>query len=343
MMREQHEQTSTILREVMTQLSFAIVTLNKEATITFASSNISALLGYSPTELLYKSARDFLHLNDVSVSRAQFDELIAVPFRQATFICKVRHSHGRMIWVEANVSNLITTTALNSIFLILRKVDDINRQFEYAVERTREMARQEERHLMAIELHDNINQMITATKLLIESAKGHSAPYPLLAQSSSNLAAVIEEIRKLTSESLRFSVSDFGLAASIHAFVESMKDAVQLKVYAHIDEYIEQRLTQEQKHQLFRIFQEGWNNTTKYAQATHMWLSISADHHLGRLELRDDGIGFDVNETRSGVGLISVSKRVKAINGHYHIQSSKSQGTIIQVHFPLNTDAVTQQ
>ena len=67
-----------------------------------------------------------------------------------------------------------------------------------------------------------------------------------------------------------------------------------------------------------------------------MSVFISSDNKLGRLELRDDGIGFNVNEIKAGVGLISVSKRVKAINGHYHIQSSKSQGTIIQVHFPLN-------
>jgi PAS domain S-box-containing protein len=335
-MIQEHERIPTILGEVMTQLSFAIVTLNSDAIITFASSNISSLLGYSPTDLLYKSARDFLHLNDVSVSRSQFDELINVPSRQALFICKVRHNDGRMIWMEVNVKNLLGAGEVDSIFLILRKVDDINRQFESAVDRTREIARQEERHLIATELHDNINQMITASKLLVDSAILHYHPNPLLKQSSLNLANVIEEIRKLTSSTLRFSVGDFGLSGAIKTFVESMKDIISLCIHIHIDEMIEERLTLDQKHQLFRIFQEAWNNTTKYANATKMSISISGDNNLGRLELRDNGIGFDVNAIKSGVGLISVSKRVKAINGHYHIQSSSMQGTIIQVHFPLD-------
>jgi PAS domain S-box-containing protein len=334
-MGQNHEQIPTILREAMTQLSFAIVTLNTEATITFTSANVSALLGYSPPELVFKCARELLHLNDVTVSRMQFDELISVPSRQAIFICKVRHKNGRMIWMEVNAKNLTGAGEINGIFLILRRVDDINFQFESAIDRSRELARQEERYLIAGELHDNINQMITASKLLIDSAIENPRRSALLRQSSSNLTAVIEEIRKLTSASLRFSVADFGLTGSIKKFIENLKEVVSLQIHFQIDENVEQRLTNDQKHQLFRIFQEAWNNTTKYAQATRMFVIISCDSHLGRLELRDNGVGFDVNKIKSGVGLISVSKRVKAINGHYHIRSSKSQGTIIQVHFPL--------
>jgi PAS domain S-box-containing protein len=335
-MGQRHEQIPTILREAMKQLSFAIVTLNTDATITFASSNVSALLGYSPRELIFKCARDLLHLNDVTVSRMQFDELISVPSRQGIFICKVRHNNGKMIWMEVNAKNLTGAGELDGIFLILRRVDDINFQFESAIDRSRELARQEERHLIATELHDNINQMITASKLLIDSAIENPQRDMLLRQSSCNLLAVIEEIRKLTSASLRFCVADFGLCGSIKKLIESVKEAVSLQIHLQVDEKVEDRLTHDQKHQLFRIFQEAWNNTTKYAGATHMLVSISGDNDLGRMELRDDGIGFDVNEIKSGVGLISVSKRVKAINGHYHIQSSKSQGTVIQVHFPLN-------
>jgi signal transduction histidine kinase len=269
------------------------------------------------------------------VTRSQFDELIGMPSRQAIFICKLRHKDGTMIWMEVNIKNLLNKSEVDSIFLILRKVDDINRQYESAVERTRELARQEERHLIGTELHDNINQIITASKLLVDSAIGHSQPIPLLQQSSANLAAVIEEIRKLTSASLRFSVADFGLIGSIKKFIESLTHVIPLKINLQVDEMLEERLTYDQKHQLFRIFQEAWNNTIKYANATQMSVIMSIDNKLGRLELRDDGIGFNINEIKAGVGLISVSKRVKAINGHYHIQSSKSHGTIIQVHFPI--------
>jgi PAS domain S-box-containing protein len=333
------QKITAILHEVMAQLSFAIVTLDRDAKITFASPNLTSWMGYDNSEILGKSAREFLHFNDIGVSRQQFEQLLTTPMQQINLITKLRHKNGWMLWLEVTARNLIGTPGMDGIFLILRKIEDSNRQLDNFIDRVAEHARNEERHFIATELHDNINQIISASKLMIDSAIDHPHPQDLLAQSSANLSIAVEEIRKLCAAAVRFSVGDFGLGGSIQRFINSMKGVIDIEVDVTIDERIESAASHDQKHHLFRIFQEAWNNTVKYSKATRMSISLSLQKELGRLDLRDNGIGFNVSKATTGVGLLSVAKRVRALNGHYHIQSWPSKGTDIQVHFPLSSES----
>ena len=76
-------------------------------------------------------------------------------------------------------------------------------------------------------------------------------------------------------------------------------------------------------------------NITKYAKATHVWLSLSARDGRVAVSVRDDGVGFDPAATRStAYGLVGMRFRVAAEQGTLTVVSMPGHGTSIQVSLP---------
>ncbi|TMI85727.1 MAG: sensor histidine kinase, partial [Bacteroidetes bacterium] len=95
---------------------------------------------------------------------------------------------------------------------------------------------------------------------------------------------------------------------------------------------------------LFRIFQEALNNTLKHAKATEIIINLDYSEGAFILEMRDNGIGFDLAKKQqsatsySGVGLKSMFNRAKLIGAHISINSEYGKGTIILIKLPLQNE-----
>jgi two-component system, NarL family, sensor kinase len=86
---------------------------------------------------------------------------------------------------------------------------------------------------------------------------------------------------------------------------------------------------------VYRILQEIISNTNKYANATR--LSIDIDCTKTNIEIRtaDNGIGFDVNENKNGLGLLSIKERVNALKGKLSLSSEAKKGTRYLIEIPI--------
>jgi signal transduction histidine kinase len=82
---------------------------------------------------------------------------------------------------------------------------------------------------------------------------------------------------------------------------------------------------------LYRIIQEALNNINKYANATIIELILNVNKNVLFLEIKDNGIGFNVNKVKSGIGLKNMRNRAKTMNGEINIDSEKDKGTIIML------------
>ena len=87
---------------------------------------------------------------------------------------------------------------------------------------------------------------------------------------------------------------------------------------------------------LLRIGQEALSNTLKYANARHFKTRLICDAREVRLELRDDGDGFQVKDRHDGVGLRGMCERAEEMGGELKIVSSRGKGTTITAILPLN-------
>jgi signal transduction histidine kinase len=85
--------------------------------------------------------------------------------------------------------------------------------------------------------------------------------------------------------------------------------------------------------------QEALTNCARHAQATDVLVSIAAQAGNVDVIVRDNGVGFDANYERGGLGLIGMRERVQALDGSLNIFSQAETGTIIRAQIPIGVTA----
>ena len=105
------------------------------------------------------------------------------------------------------------------------------------------------------------------------------------------------------------------------------------------------QLTGERETVLYRVTQEALTNVAKHARASRVWVLLTTDNHLVRLQIRDDGVGFDpatmttsdlVEQSR--FGLVGMRERVEMVGGRLLVDSRLGQGTTIAVELAAEPD-----
>jgi signal transduction histidine kinase len=196
---------------------------------------------------------------------------------------------------------------------------------------------EQERREIGKELHDNVNQVLTTTKLYLDlSLSSPDLKDELIKKSSKNIIYIINEIRQLSRSLMDPSIGDLGLLDSINDLVENINITRKLHVSLSAASDIDRYLDESQKLMIFRIIQEAMNNTIKYAQATSVQLSLRIHNKNVELMIADDGKGFEVENVKKGAGLKNIQNRVYLTGGKLIIDSAPGKGCKIVIKFPLN-------
>jgi len=194
---------------------------------------------------------------------------------------------------------------------------------------------EKERTEISKELHDNVNQVLTTTKLYLDLAIANpELKDELIGKSSKNIISVITEIRKLSQSLMIPSLEDLGLIDSIEDLVESINATKKIHaVFVHekIDEGI---LNENQKLTLFRITQEALNNIVRHANATRTTIELSNNKKKVQLTIKDNGQGFDSFSTKKGAGLNNIRNRVYLLSGQLTINTHPGKGCTLVVELP---------
>jgi PAS domain S-box-containing protein len=198
-------------------------------------------------------------------------------------------------------------------------------------------SQEQERTEIGKELHDNVNQILTTTKLYLDLALSNTElKDDLISKSTKNIITVINEIRQLSRSLMDPTIGDLGLIDSIHDLVENINLTRKLHVSLEAERRLEQYLDKNHKLTIFRIIQEALNNTIKYASAKSVLIRFKLLGNKAEVIIQDDGIGFDPSLVKMGAGLKNIQNRVYLINGTYFIQTKPTQGCKIIINFPLN-------
>ena len=94
-------------------------------------------------------------------------------------------------------------------------------------------------------------------------------------------------------------------------------------------------ISNKNKIHIYRIIQETIHNIYKHANATLLKISFELKKNVICLTITDNGSGFDVNKTKSGIGLKNINARVNEINGEIFITSEKEIGTTVKINVPI--------
>lgn len=220
----------------------------------------------------------------------------------------------------------------------LKKMED--ELFEEKLRQQKELSetivrvQEKERTRIGNELHDNVNQLLSTTKLFIDMINPATENEKTFkSKSIEYILTAIEEIRKLSKELVVPQLKGNSLVANIKQLIEDIQLSGSLQIkFTHDQE--NDMLSPGKKVTLFRILQEQMKNILKYSNASQVEILLQCRDKYAELTVKDNGVGFDPQKTRKGVGLSSISERARFYNGKMDINSSPGKGCKLVVGIP---------
>jgi signal transduction histidine kinase len=210
---------------------------------------------------------------------------------------------------------------------------------------------EEARKKLARDLHDGPTQSVAAMAMRINLTR---RMFDRDEKSAIDELVRIEELAHRTTKEIRHMLFTLrplilesqGLTAALKSMAEKMRETYTQNVVIDVNEKIVEDLEMGKQGVIFYIVEEAVNNARKHAAASNIWVSLKQlDPGLALLEVRDDGIGFDVNavteayDKRGSLGMINLRERTELVNGLLNVQSQSGKGTIVQVYVPLTEEA----
>ncbi len=210
---------------------------------------------------------------------------------------------------------------------------------------------EEARKKLARDLHDGPTQSVSAMAMRLNLARRMLERDP---KSVADELLKIEELARRTTKEIRHMLFTLrplvlesqGLRAALEAMAEKMRETYDQNVHVEVDENIANQMEIGKQGVIFYIVEEAVNNARKHAAAANIWVSLRPlEQGLALLEIRDDGVGFDVEkvteayEQRGSLGMVNLRERTELVNGLLHIDSAPGKGTNVQVFIPLTEEA----
>ena len=201
-------------------------------------------------------------------------------------------------------------------------------------------AQEEERSRVARELHDDLNQRMALLSIELEQLSQRiPADRDNIRHSIQNVWARVQEI---SSEIHRVSyqlhpskLDHLGLVAAVKSLCNELRAHHEIKI-AFQETGCQGVLPKEVTLCLFRVVQESLRNVIKHSGALEATVAFAASERLVHLSVSDNGCGFDAGsaKAKSGLGLISMSERLRLLGGVISIHST-ARGTQIAVSVPI--------
>lgn len=207
-------------------------------------------------------------------------------------------------------------------------------------------AQEAERQRIARDLHDETGQSLTAIGMGLRGLSGRLGPrnkdaLATLHKLETLTADSLKELQRLMTDLRPSHLDDLGLSAALRWYSSKIQEhsSLNIRVDIHGEEC---DLDESMKITIFRIVQESLNNIIKHARATHVNIHLHFQEKKVRINVFDNGIGFDrdqVRERRNNrpcLGLAGMEERAALLGGTVTVQSRPGYGTEVEVSIPYH-------
>lgn len=320
-----------------------IISVVSDGKIIKANMAACTLLGYSKKELMSKNRKDIFNLSESSYIKMLKKRTTEGHVKAEITLTK---KNGKklncqitsVVFVGDNgIEKSITTIVDMSKSVSKQKKIDTKKsgvesklkesQIAYAVIE----AHEQERSDIGKELHDNINQLLSVSRLYLEMGRKEGANKEMyLRRSSEYILNAIEEIRKLTKGMITSVIKDIGLCDAIDSIIKDTMEIYPIKIACRhnlIDTKLDDKFTMN----VFRILQEQLNNILKHAKATVVNIGLSQNKKTIVLSIADNGVGFDTAQSFQGIGIKNIKNRSEAYGGIADFVSQPGKGCVLSL------------
>jgi len=200
-------------------------------------------------------------------------------------------------------------------------------------------SQENERRRVAGDLHDSIGGMLSTIRVGLSTLARQMPDPESIEQPKQMLDDTIASVRQISRDLMPSTLEKFGLVQAVRELCDRFHATSLLPVIFH-EEGDVPALDPKKELMLYRIIQELVNNAIKHAQATAIHVRIYADQNL-RIEVEDDGVGFEVEPLRngthsgkSGLGLFNIENRVRLLDANLEFESQLKKGSKITLNIP---------
>ncbi len=302
------------------------VTLDKYNLVTQANVAAAAILGHSKSSLVGRRFSSFFD----RTSLAMLYEMVAEARRSGeriTFDAPVARQDSTAAWVTLD---LLVATDTGELRIALVDVTD-RRNVENEL---REIAdhlitvQERERSSIATALHDEAGQQLTYLCILLDHARDSGKPLTSseLDEMSRIARGVLREVRALSASLSPAELSRIGLVTAVESMIAEFSERTRIPVtYAPAGAF--DGLSAETALAIYRIVQEALTNAARHASSKSVNVSLGGDAASLRVEVVDDGVGFNARKRPSSIGMLSMHERARAVGGKLTVSSSTGKGT----------------
>jgi len=189
-------------------------------------------------------------------------------------------------------------------------------------------------------LHDSLGQNLSIIKnraLLATRTSGIPAPTAEHLQAIERIVTdAIDETRNLAHNLRPAHIEQVGLTASLQELIREVSQSSEIRFERRV-ENVDGVFNHDATTNVYRIAQEALNNLIKHSRAQEAVITIERDLHSVHIRIADDGVGFDPARAmeQRGLGLTSISERVRMLGGHLDIQSAPGNGAQLNIDLPI--------
>jgi len=232
---------------------------------------------------------------------------------------------------------------IEQVNLLIGERADLKTMRGQLVTQISEAAAQEERNRLARDLHDSIKQQVFSINISAAAAEAHLDANPQAARAAlrdvkQGAQEAMVEMRALLQQLSPAPLEKSGLIQALREQCEALAYRTGATVTPTFSPTLppDDRLPPGAQEAVFRIAQEALSNIARHARAQNVRLSLSfAEEQALTLRIEDDGQGFDVAASPSGMGLGNIHARSAAINAHVDLTSALGNGTALTISIPL--------
>ena len=334
-----------------------INSINTKGYVTFWNRAAERVSGYSRNDVIGSDSMWQLLYPDPKMRKRIMNKILGLKNRQdriENWETRIRRSDGeeRIIsWrigvledAEMQVIGMIAlgadVTQSKEIEQALKDSKDLLRNYSAHLQ----IIREEERTMIAREIHDELGQALTALKMdvswLRKKLNAEEEPITQKTQTMTSLIdQTIQTVKRISTELRPGLLDDLGLTAALEWQVEEFikRTNIPCNLKIHPEEML---VSGEISTVVFRIFQEALTNIMRHAKATQVDVSFTQKDRFLELMIKDNGIGISIGQLNhpNSFGLIGIKERAQHLGGVVEIVGVPNKGTTIQLSLPLSSN-----
>ena len=303
-------------------------------------------LGFKPEHLIGLKMIDIVHPDDRQHFIDARDEAQAADESRIVEL-RLRNKDGDWCAFESVSTWIVDEKGQPQRAIVVSRDISHRKQAEEALRELPRLIREAqevERRRVARELHDSVNQILSAVKFRIQTIeerieKTDESAWRESLKAKAHLDRAMQEVRRISRNLRPSELDDLGLVPAARTLCSEFGERTGIKV-AFSASHVPEQLAKDTELNFYRILQEGLGNIEKHAGAQNVEVEFSRRGGSLRLVIRDDGAGFSPGRVKPrtsghGMGLVDMKERAGSVCGSFLLISSPGNGTEIVVEMPV--------